>query len=286
LSEIFFEEYGFKSLLRTHTGDLTCYQNKLENEEEKCCLVIESGYSFTHIVPYVLGKRVREAVKRIDVGGKLLTNHLKEIISYRQLHVLEETYVMNACKEDCCFVTTEWSSDIKKAQLRGKENLVARDYVLPDFTTIRRGFMKTQEKSTGKPSDGEQIIRMNNERFMVPEVLFNPQDIGIQQMGIPESVQLAISCCEPNVQPWLYRNIVLTGGNVMFPGFKQRLENEIRALAPDDMEVKIRVSTDPIEYPWKGGSSIAQDSDFSKLCVSKAEYNERGFNACLNKYYL
>ena len=50
--------------------------------------------------------------------------------------------------------------------------------------------------------------------------------------------------------------------------------------------MKICVSTDPIEYPWKGGSSIAQDSDFSKLCVSKAEYNERGFNACLNKYYL
>ncbi len=31
LSEIFFEEYGFKSLLRTHPGDLTCYQNKLGN---------------------------------------------------------------------------------------------------------------------------------------------------------------------------------------------------------------------------------------------------------------
>lgn len=32
---------------------------------------------------------------RIDVGGKLLTNHLKEIISYRQLQVMDETYVMN-----------------------------------------------------------------------------------------------------------------------------------------------------------------------------------------------
>ena len=32
---------------------------------------------------------------RIDVGGKLLTNHLKEVISYRQLQVMDETYVMN-----------------------------------------------------------------------------------------------------------------------------------------------------------------------------------------------
>ena len=86
----------------------------LEHSEEKCCLVIESGYSFTHIVPYVLGKRVRNSVKRIDVGGKLLTNHLKEIISYRQLHVLDETHVMNGCKEDCCFVSHNWEQDMRK----------------------------------------------------------------------------------------------------------------------------------------------------------------------------
>ncbi len=55
------------------------------------------------------------AVTRIDVGGKLLTNHLKEIISYRQIHVLEETYVMNACKEDSCFVSLDFNEDLKMA---------------------------------------------------------------------------------------------------------------------------------------------------------------------------
>ena len=38
LSEIFFEEYGFKSLFRTHAGDLSCYQNKLgKNKYLKLC---------------------------------------------------------------------------------------------------------------------------------------------------------------------------------------------------------------------------------------------------------
>lgn len=114
LCEIFFEEFGFKSLLRTHPGDLSCYRNKLQFPSEKCCIVIDCGFSFTHIVPYVLGKRVRNSVKRIDVGGKLLTNHLKEIISYRQLHVLDETHVMNGCKEDCCFVSHNWEQDMRK----------------------------------------------------------------------------------------------------------------------------------------------------------------------------
>ncbi len=49
------------------------------------------------------------------------------------------------------------------------------------------------------------ILRMNNERFMVPEILFNPSDIGIQQMGIPEAVQLAVHTCDEMAQPWLYR---------------------------------------------------------------------------------
>ena len=46
---------------------------------------------------------------------------------------------------------------------------------------------------------------MNNERFMVPEILFNPSDIGIQQMGIPEAVQLAVHTCDEMAQPWLYK---------------------------------------------------------------------------------
>ena len=61
---------------------------------------------------------------------------------------------------------------------------MSRDYVLPDFTSLRRGYMKSPEESTGRPAvEGEQIIRMNNERFTVPEILFNPSDIGIQQVG-------------------------------------------------------------------------------------------------------
>jgi hypothetical protein len=38
------------------------------------CVVLDSGYSFTHAVPIFDGCKVNYAVKRLDVGGKLLTN--------------------------------------------------------------------------------------------------------------------------------------------------------------------------------------------------------------------
>ena len=45
-------------------------------------------------------------------------------------------------------------------------------------------------------AEDEQILVMNNERFTVPEILFNPSDIGMDQAGIPEAIVDAISSCD------------------------------------------------------------------------------------------
>ena len=84
LNEIFFEQYQFASILRTTTSDLAaakfCHENK-----ENSCLIVDSGYSFSHVVPYVNHVKCRDAILRLDVGGKMLTNYLKDVISYRQV---------------------------------------------------------------------------------------------------------------------------------------------------------------------------------------------------------
>ena len=40
-----------------------------------------------------------------------------------------------------------------------------------------------------------KIIRLNNERFTIPELLFHPSDIGINEMGIPEAIINSIDSC-------------------------------------------------------------------------------------------
>ena len=40
---------------------------------------------------------------------------------------------------------------------RNKENSIVRDYVLPDYANIRKGYAKSQEESTGKPENSEQV---------------------------------------------------------------------------------------------------------------------------------
>ncbi|XP_047917106.1 actin-related protein 6 isoform X2 [Anser cygnoides] len=142
MNEILFEEYQFQAVLRVNAGALSAHRYFRDNPSELCCIIVDSGYSFTHIVPYCRSKKKKEAIIRINVGGKLLTNHLKEIISYRQLHVMDETHVINQVKEDVCYVSQDFYKDMEIAKLKGEENTVMVDYVLPDFSTIKKGFCK------------------------------------------------------------------------------------------------------------------------------------------------
>jgi actin-related protein 6 len=143
--EIFFEEYDCHSLLHVTAAELAAsnysYQcTKPKNAKKPlCCVVVDTGYSFTHIVPFIKGVMVKEAIRRVDIGGKLLTNHLKEIISYRQLNVMDESYVINQAKEDSCFVAENFNEAMKQTKKRYPENKIVRDYYLPDFTSLRRG---------------------------------------------------------------------------------------------------------------------------------------------------
>lgn len=229
--ELLFEEYEFHAVSRTTSATLADYYysvTQAANKKTLCTLVVDCGYSFTHIVPYVNGVKVLESVKRIDIGGKALTNHLKEIISYRQLHVLDETYLMNQVKEDVCFVSTDFMEDMKIAKKRFPENTIMREYVLPDYSTIRRGYVRKVEETGQRAKDNEQILRLNNERFTVPELLFHPLDVGVQQMGVAEAITMVIEGFPEPLRPHFYDNIVLIGGSAGFPGFKERILQDVR----------------------------------------------------------
>jgi hypothetical protein len=69
---------------------------------------------------------------RMDVGGKLLTNQLKEVVSYRQWNMMDETYIMNHAKEACCYVSTQFIADLETCR-----------YVVP-FTTQQAVIQSTK----------------------------------------------------------------------------------------------------------------------------------------------
>ena len=100
------------------------------------------------------------------------------------------------------------------AKKRG--NNIAQEFVLPDYKTIKKGYVKG---SGTEDDEHAQVVKMANDRFTVPEVLFNPSDIGINQAGIAEAITQTVSRCPEIFAEELYRNVIVSGGNSIIEGF-------------------------------------------------------------------
>jgi len=105
--------------------------------------VVDSGFSFTTIVPFFSGVPLRHASTRIDVGGKLLTNLLAENLSYKEINLRGEAHIVNKIKEATCFISLDFSADMQRS------GSLLQEYVLPDFKTIKQGFVRGSEADRG-----------------------------------------------------------------------------------------------------------------------------------------
>ncbi|KAI0335723.1 actin-like protein Arp6 [Cubamyces sp. BRFM 1775] len=279
-----FEEYEFQSYCRCTPASLVPHGPLLAHmglASPECLLVIDSGFSFTHVVPIINGAVVWEAVKRIDVGGKLMTNHLKEIISFRQWNLMEETHIVNEVKEACCFVSDDFTRDLEACRVQPTRNAIVQEYVFPDYSANRPGRIRRAGETL---DDSRQTLVMNNERFTVPEILFHPTDIGLGQSGISATVAASISLLPDDLQGMFWANIGLIGGNTALPGFRQRLESELRSLAPIECEVVVFSSEHPILEAYYSAVAFAARPEFAQCAVTREEYQESGSNACRRKF--
>lgn len=208
------------------------------------------------------------------------------------MNVMDETYVINQCKEDICFVAANFEARLKECE-ENKHNKIVRDYILPDFTNFKRGFVRKPDwkaKTRIDPNSTDpQFVRLANERFQVPEILFNPSDVGISQVGIVEAIVDSINSLPKQIRPMLYNNIVLIGGNANIPGFKERVHKGVRSYCPSQYELNVYLPDDPITYAWTGGKILASNySDtLENLVVTRKQYDESGDSKrqiCIDKF--
>lgn len=227
-------------------------EDPLRFSTSSCHLVVDSGFSFTHVVPVIDGKVFMPGVRRINVGGKLLTNYLKEIVSYRQWNVMDDTPVINELKEALCYCSLDFDNDLKRYHSNRQER---KHWVLPDFVRTFEGRCREDEvedveeeeeedasadqQQPTRPTDDEQALEMGVEMITVPEVLFNPSDIGLNQAGLAETIVQAVEACPEELSDAFYANILLVGGNTKFKNFRQRLERDLRSLVPEDFDIEL-----------------------------------------------
>lgn len=400
-------------------------------------IIVDLGHSCTNIMPFSSFFPIGKGVKRVDIGGKALTNALAESLSFRQFNVMEDPILVSRIKQELCYVSLDFISEMaiaekmknqtalqkskqKRDQVEARLSSSAssssssfsalpvpiciderlsegyrlccelskshaistphfqslqnheisdqntntinygtqRDYVLPDYAGIPHGYVrggphdpsnvKKDAKDTGSmegleedesnqrqssssssssstfiPSigakrprnadtprisrmgvasataldlvgnndDDSQVLTLLTERFSIPEILFNPSDIGMNQCGIAEAIAEAIQECPKEIRPIMWSSIILVGGGALLPGLEARLYSELTSLCPTEYSGLVGIYTpkDPLGSTWKGGSIMGSRHDMfsssfsqsvtkssSVLSITKTDYFEKG----------
>lgn len=270
------------------------------NAPAEVVLIIDSGYSHTTVTPLLRGQPLHSAIRRLDVGGKLLTNHLARLLSLRHFDMRNETYIVNDMKEAACYVSMDFKSDLEHTWkgTRGEKREsyrtgagIARDYLLPDFHTRMQGALLDYDPSrhararrkfaaatvpASDPIDEQDVLTLRNERFSVPELLFHPSDAGMRQPGLADLVRSSLEELPFGLWPGLLANIVVVGGTSLLDGFIQRLQREVVQRFPDDCVVRVARPADPITSTWYGAAHLANHVNIENMVVTKKEYEELG----------
>lgn len=200
-------------------------------------------------------------MKRVDYGGRDVTQLLfKEQCNRQNLYTDNvPPEVFRLIKEKTCHVVLDY--DQTKAKGRSP---CSTEYELPN---------------------GEKI-EVGEEAFSCPEYLFNPsgfEETDTNKLGLHQLIYKSIMKTNIDVRKDLYANIVLSGGSTLFPGFVDRMEKELRELAPPSVKIKIVAHPGRKYFTWIGGSVMASLTSFPSTLITKQSWEDGSGKAAIGK---
>lgn len=235
--------------------------------------VVDSGDGTTTVIPVADGHILRSGIQQISLGGRDVTSHVQERLrrNRRDVSSSQSYEVARQIKEKYGYVCSNLENEKLKSPTQSVDGLYMN------------------EGESWKCEVGE-------EKYLAGEVLFQPSLLAgakSRSMPLPDLVDLAIQNCPIDNRRVLYSNVVLSGGNTMFPDFGRRLQRDMKRLVNTrlqesrtsanlhemdgtTMDVNVVSHQTQDNAVWLGGSIVASDPRFLDWCKSKAQYEEEG----------
>ncbi|KAJ2786387.1 centractin- actin- protein of the dynactin complex [Coemansia interrupta] len=250
-AQIFFETFNVPAFYTSIQAVLSLYASGRTTG-----VVLDSGDGVSHAVPVFEGFALSHAIRRMDVAGRDVTEHLQVLLQKagHRLYTSAEKEVVRQIKEKMCYVALDADKEEKEmgAVVMGGGRGRGDVFKLPDGN----------------------VISLGSERFRAAEILFQPDVVGLEDAGVHQMVADAIGRADMDLRRPLYANIVLSGGTTLMRGFGDRLLGELRRQAVKDCKIKISAPPERKYSTWIGGSILASLSTFKKMWVSAEEYQE------------
>lgn len=257
-AEIFFESFNSPALFISPQTILALYA-----AGKTTGVVLDVGDGVSHAVSVYEGFALSNAIVRSDIAGRDVTENLW--LQLRRagytFHTSAEFDIVRQIKEATCYLLFQPQKNLPHTF--GKPANASTNYKLPDGTNIT----------------------IDKERFLAPEILFNPILIGSEYLGVHDLLFSSINRTDIDLRSTLFEQIVLSGGSTFFPGFGDRLLNELHKLAPKDTKIRISAPSNRKTLTWSGGSILASLSTFKKMWTTKQMYDEEGVSVLQRNWF-
>ncbi|KAG8345261.1 putative Actin [Trypanosoma vivax] len=268
LYEVMFEKYGFSSLMSVLQGVLSLYSNGLQTG-----VVVECGECISHCTPIFEGFPIPKANRRVDLGGRNITDFLLRLMQRRgySFNHSNDFETVRRIKERFCYASVDAKLERRLAL---ETTVLEQAFFLPDGSSCSIG----------------------QERFEATEALFQPRLIDIECDGLSTQLWNCIQAADIDVRSALYSQVVLAGGSTLFPGLPTRIERDIRALYLERVlrgdrtrlaRFSLRVE-DPPRRRWMsflGGAALAEvAAGQPEMWLQKSEWQEGGASAVLARF--
>ena len=279
-AEVMFESFNVPGLYIAVQAVLALAASFTAKDNVKGSLtgtVIDSGAGVTHVIPVAEGYVIGSSIKHIPIAGRdislfvqhLLRQHEKSIPPEDSLRVAEEI------KEEYCYVCPDIVKEYEKYE-KEPESWVK---------TYSGIYKKTNQKWS---------CEVGHERFLGPEVFFNPQILPKSEYTTPLPIVVdgVIQNTPIDVRRPLYENVVLSGGSTLYKDFGKRIQRDMQRIVnkrlqasemlsggkmkPQPINVNV-VSHKMQKYAvWFGGSMLSAMPEFYNVCHTKKQYDEIG----------
>ena len=214
-------------------------------------LVIDSGLGNTYIVPVYEATSLPDACLSSDLAGQYLNERLLRLMpkSTQDNFTPSNTKsLLEDIKVKGCYVPLDF-----KSEMNTKDPNREFRYELPDGS----------------------YVSLKDERFLAPEIIFQPSLDGFEDAGLAELACQSIGKCDPDLRHELFQNILLTGGTTLLYGYPERLKREIGMLR-ESQPFKVIAPPERGCLAWIGGSILTSLSSFESAWITKDEYDEEG----------
>ena len=289
--ELMFEKYKVPAVFISKNAVLSSFSCG-----RSTAVVLDSGGGSTSVTPVHEGYVLQKALVRSPMSGDKMTDYLLSVLQGKGVQIRPAYSLSKKVGKDGTVHKVGDAAGMENT--RDSYKMYMQKQIVND---IKESLCRTSETHFDETANAQipfaqyelpdgKTIDVGVERFKACELLFNPalleadkcSAFGVQGpselTAMQDMVTEAVGKSDADIKKDLYQNVILTGGNTLFPQFKERLERDLGE-SVSGFKVKIispAATTERRFSVWIGGSILASLGSFQQMWVSKKQWSEEG----------